>query len=361
MKLHSKHCISSFIIELNAMIFQRWCKETKIFISTLLVALFLLSVNVNAELAQAIEPPTPKQTITQVVGVWQAPSGLKQTPIWPQASPDMEGIIQPPESVLTKYTPEALDGGLSQAVFDVSSPTMTVFPPRGKNTGSAIIVFPGGGYSAVVVTLEGTEICNWIRSKGITCVLSKYRVPGTNHYWNKKCKCHITPDVPRALQDAQRTIRMVRSKAQVLRIDPNKIGVMGFSAGGYLVAQTSNIFKPAYVPVDEIDQVSSRPDFAILFFPGHLCRSGKKLDPSIKPTENTPPTFLLQAWDDPVNKICNSTLYASALDAVGVSAEVHIFATGGHAFGLRRDKSPDSVWPSLVENWLKDIEILHRY
>ncbi|WP_323846537.1 alpha/beta hydrolase [Microbulbifer magnicolonia] len=236
---------------------------------------------------------------------------------------------------------------------------MTIFPPKGKSTGTAIIVFPGGGYRAVVVTLEGTEICNWITSKGITCVLSKYRVPGSNHHWDAECKCHITPDVPRALQDAQRTIRMVRSKARELRVDPQKIGVMGFSAGGYLGAQTSNIVKPAYDPVDEIDRISSRPDFAILFFPGHLCRSGDTLDPGIQVTGKTPPTFLLQAWDDPVNKICNSTVYARALDAAGVPAEVHLFATGGHAFGLRRDRSPDMIWPSLVENWLKDIEILH--
>ncbi|WP_226661161.1 alpha/beta hydrolase [Microbulbifer aggregans] len=104
----------------------------------------------------------------------------------------------------------------------------------------------------------------------------------------------------------------------------------------------------------------SRPDFAILFFPGHLCRRGGKLDPSIQTTKNTPPTFLLQAWDDPVNKICNSTLYARALNTAGVPAEVHLFARGGHAFGLRRDHSPDTAWPALALNWLKDINILRQ-
>lgn len=317
----------------------------------LLMVFIPLSERVIAKTAQVIE--------TRETGIWQPPSGLQQISIWPDAAPDMEGVVQPPESILSKVTPEALDGDISQAVFDVSSPTMTIFPPKGANTGAAIIVFPGGGYRAVVITLEGTEICNWIASKGITCVLSKYRVPGTNHHWDKTCKCHITPDIPRALQDAQRTIRLVRSKAKALRIDPQKIGVMGFSAGGYMGAQVSNIFEPTYAPVDNVDQISSRPDFAILFFPGHLCRSGKMLDPTIKPTKNTPPTFLLQAWDDPTNKICNSTLYASALDKAGALAEVHLFAKGGHAFGLRRKRSPDTVWPSLVENWLRDIEILH--
>ena len=276
----------------------------------------------------------------------------------------MNGVSQPPESVLTAQTPEALEGSTSQAVFDVTSPTMTIFPPRGRNSGAAVIVFPGGGFKAVVITVEGTEICNWIASKGITCVLSKYRVPKGNQYYDEDCHCHITPKILRALQDAQRTIKLVRSMAKELNLDPKKIGAMGFSAGGYLVAQTSNIFEPAYKPIDAIDMVSSRPDFAIAFFPGHICRGGSKLgpglelDPGLHVTEKTPPTFLLQAWDDPVNRICNSTRYARALNDAGVPAEVHLFATGGHAFGLRRKHSPDTVWPSLVENWLRDIGIL---
>jgi acetyl esterase/lipase len=149
--------------------------------------------------------------------------------------------------------------------------------------------------------------------------------------------CHITPKVPRALQDAQRTIRLVRARAKELNLDPNKIGVIGFSAGGYLVAQTSNIFEPTYKPVDAADKLSSRPDFAVALYPGHLCReNGNTLDPGIHVTKQTPPTFLLQAWDDPVDDICNSTVYARALDDAGVPAEVHLFAKGGHAFGLRR-------------------------
>jgi acetyl esterase/lipase len=312
---------------------------------------------VEAETVVAKKPTTSEDRVT-MVGVWRPPSGLKQIPIWPKGAPDMDAVSQPPESVLTVHTPEALEGGTSQAVFDVTSPTMTVFPPKGSNSGAAIIVFPGGGFRAVVITVEGTEICNWIVSKGITCVLSKYRVPKSNHHYDKDCDCHVTPKVPRALQDAQRTIRLVRSMAKELNLDPTKVGAMGFSAGGYLVAQTSNIFEPAYKPVDAIDKISSRPDFAVAFFPGHLCRSGAKLDPGLRVTKATPPTFLLQAWDDPVNKLCNSTLYARALDDAGVPSEVHLFAKGGHAFGLRRKQSPDTVWPSLVENWLKDIGIL---
>jgi acetyl esterase/lipase len=211
---------------------------------------------------------------------------------------------------------------------------------------------------ACLRTSEGIEICNWLTSKGITCILSKYRVPKSAHHSDEDCKCHVTPKVPRALQNAQRTIKLVRAQAQALHIDPHKIGVIGFSAGGYLVAQTSNIFKPSYKPVDEIDRVSSRPDFALAFYPGHLCRPGTTLDPGIHVTKQTPPTFLLQAWDDPVDKICNSTLYARALDAAGVPAEVHLFAKGGHAFALRHKDHPVAMWPSLVESWLKESGIL---
>ena len=290
--------------------------------------------------------------------VWQPPPGFEQTPIWPGIAPDMEGQSQASESVLVAETPEAIGGRYSEAVFDVSSPTMTVFPPIGPNTGAAIIVFPGGGFRAVVLTVGGTEICAWLTAKGITCILSKYRVPGSNHYWNEECRCVITPDVPRALQDAQRTIRLVRSKAAELGIDPDKVGVMGFSAGGYLVAQTSNIFEPTYTPIDSIDTISSRPDFAISIYPGHLCRAGNTLDPGIRVTDQTPPTFIAQAWDDPVDPVCNSLVYAEALDAAGVQTEVHLFAKGGHNFGLRHPDQPVGAWPKLAETWLEMLGIL---
>jgi acetyl esterase/lipase len=304
----------------------------------------------------AASPPASSQPRTKV-GVWKAPDGLETLPIWPGPAPDTDPSL-PPESVLTAVTPEAIGGNRSQAIFNVSVPTITIYPPRGRSRRAAVIVMPGGGFNAVVVTLEGTEICDWLSAKGLTCIVLKYRVPKTGHHWEDGCRCGVTPKVPRALQDAQRAIRLVRSKAGQLNIDPGKIGVMGFSAGGYLVAQTSNIFTPAYAPTDAIDRVSSRPDFAIAVYPGHLCRPGTKLDPQIHATKRTPPTFLLQAWDDPVDDICNSTLYARALDAAGVPSEVHLFATGGHAFALRHPDDPPGVWPALVERWLKQIGII---
>jgi acetyl esterase/lipase len=316
--------------------------------------------NLGAEPAHAKPPTTTGQQQADVreVGIWQPPSGLKQIPIWPNGAPDMEGVSQPAERVELTKAPDVVAGHPYTVVYDVTSPTMTVFPPKGRNTGASMVVFPGGGFQLLAMDLEGTEICDWMTAKGITCVLLKYRVPKSDDYWDKDCDCHITPKVPRALQDAQRTIRLVRARAKELNLDPNKIGVIGFSAGGYLVARTSNIFEPTYKPIDAADKLSSRPDFAVALYPGHLCRDGDTLDPGIHVTKQTPPTFILQAWDDPVDDICNSTVYARALDDAGVPTEVHLFAKGGHAFGLRRTEHPVAMWPSLVENWLKEIGIL---
>lgn len=303
--------------------------------------------------AAIVDSEKSKDESSWALGPWQPPHSLKQAPIWPGVAPGNEARSTAQERVEIAQTPDALEGKTSEAAWDVSVPTMTVFPPKGRNTGAAIIVFPGGGFRAVVVTKQGTEICNWITSKGITCVLLKYRVPAReNHHWPNECPCY-------PLQDAQRTIKLVRAKAQELRIDPAKIGVMGFSAGGFLVAQTSNIFEPAYKPVDAADKFSSRPNFAIAFYPGHLCREGDVLEPSIKVSKRTPPTFLLQAWDDDVDPVCNSTVYSRALNSAGVSSEVHLFAKGGHAFGLRRMQHPvGSIWPALLEAWLHEIGVL---
>lgn len=285
------------------------------------------------------------------VGAWRPAPGVEQMPIWPGSPPD--AIADPkPESV----GPPAGRPWWPR-VNDVSRPTMTVYPARGRRIGAAVVVFPGGGFEMLAMDVEGTEICDWLTARGIVCVLSKYRVPDSNHHWDEACHCAVTPKVLRALQDAQRTIRLVRANAGRLGVDPGRIGVMGFSAGGYLVAQTSNILEPAYAPVDAVDKVSSRPDFAIAAYPGHLCRAGGRLDPGLHVTRRAPPTFLVQAWDDPVDPVCNSLVYARALDAAGVPSEVHLFARGGHAFGLRHPGEPLGVWPSLVERWLGAIGV----
>ncbi|WP_425480166.1 alpha/beta hydrolase [Cognatilysobacter segetis] len=283
------------------------------------------------------------------------PAGAEEIPIWHGAAPDMPSQARPKESASPI---RKVPGRFYTAVANVSAPTMTVFQPASRKTDAAIIVFPGGGFRILAIDLEGTEICDWVTRMGATCVLLKYRVPGGNDYWDDTLNRRVTPPVPLALQDAQRTIRLVRANAASLGVDPAKVGVIGFSAGGYLVAQTSNIVKDTYRPVDAADALSSRPDFAMALYPGHLCRDGHVLEPSIQATKQTPPTFLLQAWDDPVDPICNSTLYASALEKAGASAEVHLFSSGGHAFGLRSPGNATGTWPELAERWLRAQKLL---
>lgn len=257
-------------------------------------------------------------------------------------------------------------------VTNVSRPTMTVYAPKGKNTGAAVVVFPGGGFQILAIDLEGTEICDWLTSRGITCVLLKYRVPSAPDDW--KCKCY--PDGAdavsvSALQDAQRTIRLVRLHAAKWHINPHKIGVIGFSAGGYLVAETSADFdRPSYKPVDAADKESARPDFALAIYPGHLIAGHYTathyrvpvgaLNPHLHFTRKTPPTFVLQAEDAITDPVSESLVFYTALAKAGVPAELHIYAKGGHAFGLRRTQFPVTSWPDLAEAWLRTIGVVQN-
>jgi acetyl esterase/lipase len=237
---------------------------------------------------------------------------------------------------------------------------MTVYSPDGKSTGAAVIVFPGGGFQMLAIDLEGTEVCDWLTSKGVTCVLLKYRVPSAPYVWQCDCRPHNRSISTPSLEDAQRTLRLVRAHAAEWRIDPHKIGVLGFSAGGYLVAEVSTRFDVrSYAPVDPADRESSRPDFAIAIYPGHLAMSDNSiaLNPNIKShiTPRTPPTFLLQNEDDHVDRIEDALSYYMALKAGNVPVELHACAQGGHAFGLRPSKLPVSGWPQLAERWLGTI------
>src|SRR6266516_1639927 len=226
---------------------------------------------------------------------WQPSPGHTQVPIWPGTPPDAQ--FGAPAN--TETTPEPGE------VDNVSQPTMTVYSPKGKNTGAAVIVFPGGGYYVLAIDLEGTEVCDLLTSEGITCVLLKYRVPNSGMHGDGRRQ--IKPKAPMALEDAQRTVGLVRFHAAEYHIDPHKIGVLGFSAGGHLAADISTHFeKRLYPAVDAADKESCRPDFAVALYPGHLCNwpghpcSDKTfaLNPHIHVTKQTPPTFLLQAEDD---------------------------------------------------------------
>jgi len=287
---------------------------------------------------------------------WQPSPGHTQVPIWPGVAPDAQPVAGP--EVATTDKDSLIAGRPVVAVGQVSQPTMTVYSPGGKNTGAAVVVFPGGGYEILAVDLEGTEVCDWLTSKGITCVLLKYRVPGEG----LQPESGAYPKSPMALEDAQRTMGLVRFHAAEWHIDPHKIGVLGFSAGGHLVAAISTHFdKRLYPAVDAADKESCRPDFAVAAYPGHMLEHTAKdfeLNPYVPVTSQTPPTFLLQAEDDPVDTINNSLVYYIALQKAGVPVEVHLYAHGGHAFGLRRTKFPITGWPQLVETWLRTIGMI---
>jgi len=257
---------------------------------------------------------------------------------------------------------EALVAGRPLVIVgNVSRPTMTVYPPTGKNTGVAIVVFPGGGYWELAMDLEGTEVCDWLTSQGITGVLLKYRVPGgSGKYLDSSPKSGPYPKSPQALEDAQRTLGLVRLHAAEWQINPHKIGVLGFSAGGHLAAAMSIHFaQRVYPAIDAADKESCRPDFAVALYPGHLSQyaNPSELNPDIRVTDQAPPTFLLQNEDDPVDDVENALDYYAALKNAGVPVEMHLYAQGGHGFGLRPTKLPATAWPQLVETWLRTIKV----
>jgi acetyl esterase/lipase len=308
---------------------------------------------------------------------WQPSPGHTQVPIWPGAAPDPQPVAGP-EAAETSGKDFLVAGRPAIGVSNVTRPTMTVYSPKGKNTGAAVVVFPGGGYQGLAIDLEGTEVCDWLTPKGITCVLLKYRVTDVGPY----PKSGPYPESPMALEDAQRTLGLVRFHAAEWHIDPHKIGVLGFSAGGHLSAAISTHYQARVYPaVDAADKESCRPDFAVAIYPGHLslsaaewdARQGAKkfviphpatadkdlaLNPDLHVARQTPPTFLLQAEDDHVDNVSDSLAYYLALKKAGVPVEMHLYAQGGHAFGLRPTKFPITGWPQLVETWLGTIGMI---
>ena len=290
--------------------------------------------------------------------VWQPSPGHRQIPIWPGAVPEAAPITKPE---FVERSENLVAGKPWLDVQEVAQPTMTVYSPQGTNTGAAVIVFPGGGYMILAIDLEGTEVCEWLASRGITAVLLKYRVPDSGPHWDPDCRCHRDPKAPMALEDAQRTVGLVRAHAAEWHVDPHKIGVLGFSAGGHLVADVSTHWsKRVYPAVDAADTQSCRPDFAVALYPGHKREKTARefeLNPTIPVTPETPPTFLLQAVDDPVDPVENSLVYYLALKKARVPVEYHLYAHGGHGFGLRRTTSAITHWPELVETWLGTIGV----
>lgn len=278
----------------------------------------------------------------------QPASGHPAVALWPNGAPG--GAPNSPAEVdTTSAKDKPVAGKPVVRLGNVSNPTLTIYTPPGKNTGAAVVVFPGGGYHILAMDLEGTEVCEWLNSAGITCALVKYRVPGSGPY----------PKSSAALQDAQRALGLVRSRAAGWRIDPHRIGVLGFSAGAHLAAALSTHFdRRLYNMVDAADELSCRPDFAVIVYPAYLSSPEKNVAPSpdIPVTGQTPPSFIVQAEND--RWVDSAVAYFLALKNAKVPAELHIYAEGGHGYGLRRTALPVTTWPVKVETWLRTIHIL---
>lgn len=265
--------------------------------------------------------------------------------LWPKGAPGEKEKLGE-EKDTTKPTDRPVAGKPVIRLGNVSNPTLTIYrPAKEKDTGTAVVVCPGGGYHILAVDIEGTEVCEWLNSIGITAGLLKYRVParaGQERY--------AAP-----LQDAQRALGILRSRARELNLNPKHIGIMGFSAGGHLSATASNNYqKRTYDSIDAADETSCRPDFTLLIYPAYLTtkEDSFQLAPEVCVTTNTPPAFMLQTQDDGVKVEC-SLAYATALQKAKVPMELHIFPVGGHGYGMRPTEKPVTHWPGLAEAWMR--------
>ena len=292
-------------------------------------------------------------------GTSLAAGSLREVPLWPEGSRILQDGI------------DALAG----EKWAVTHPSFLLYPPKGHSTRSAILVFPGGGYKALAIgphsTIgpDGADVCHWLTDAGVTCILVKYRVPNTGCNWNRETRRHDAPDTPMALQDAQRAISTVRYHASDYGIEPDRIGVMGFSAGGNLAVLASTAFHArSYDPIDAIDQVSSRPDFAIPVYPGHMTMEHKNKTPKVIAAQelntdivvspDVPPTLLIHARDDAVDPVHYSLVYERELKKAGVDVDLIVYDTGGHAFGVRKQGKATDRWTEDALQWLRKIGIL---
>ena len=261
--------------------------------------------------------------------------------VWPGKAPDEPAGIESRKA-------ETVTGGDGVIrIRYVDTPELVHFPaPVSKRTGACMIICPGGGYNILAWNKEGTEIAEWLNSIGVEAVVLKYRVPRRDGK-----KPYLLP-----LQDLHRSIRIVRSKATEWKIDPKRLGVMGFSAGGHLSVMASSYYNEnSYKPIDAIDKLDARPSFVALIYPAYLGNAKKdsgKLDPLVKVSEKTPPTFIAITHDDG-DRALFAALYYAELRRNRVPAELHIYSRGGHGYGLRPSKNPVSTWPARLEDWLR--------
>ncbi len=276
--------------------------------------------------------------------------------VWPGKAPDETGDIGAERIVMSpkldRKQVEVTEP--TRMITDVTRPTLTIFrPPKEKDTGTAMLICPGGGYWNLYWQLEGEEVAAWLNSIGVTGIILQYRVPRR-------------PDEPkgeparRPLQDAQRAVSLVRKRAGEWGIDPERIGIVGFSAGGHLAIATATSFdKRTYEPIDEVDKISCRPDFAVLVYPGYLKPKDKdELSPGLRVPADTPPVFLAHGGDDIISPPQHSVVLYLALKAAGVPAELHIYAKTAHDFGVRAGDQPCSTWTGSCASWLRNLGFL---
>lgn len=274
-----------------------------------------------------------------------AGSPVRVVDLWPGTAPGEKGDLGE-ERDLTKPTDQLIAGGRVIRLGNVSKPTLSVFKPAAdRDTGASVLVCPGGGYHILALDLEGTEVCEWLNSIGVTGVLLKYRVPK---------RPGLEKDAV-AFQDAQRALGLMRQQAGDWGLDTRRMGVLGFSAGGHLSAALSTRFeRRSYDPVDAADQQSCRPDFAVLIYPGYLTdkEQGDRVAADLPLSTNTPPMFLAMSQDDPV-RVQNVLQFGAALNGAKVPFELHVYPTGGHGYGLRRTENPVTSWPDRATDWMR--------
>jgi acetyl esterase/lipase len=266
--------------------------------------------------------------------------------LWPGKAPGETKDIGPEKTI------EAKNPNDVKRVSNVSEPTIAIYsPPKDKNTGAAVVVAPGGGYSILAIEHEGTAVCEWLNGLGVTAVLLKYRVPKREKQ---------SPDNLAMVQDAQRAITLVRSMQSELGIDPTRVGMLGFSAGGHLTACTALTKKRMYENVDKADEVfSHEPNFAILIYPAYLTDKEGKLKPEFEVKQDSPPMFFAHSSDDPVTSEGSVALYL-ALTKNKVPAELHLYASGGHGYGMKKVPHPCSTWPDRAADWMKTRGLLEK-
>ncbi|MGD0089727.1 MAG: alpha/beta hydrolase [Planctomycetota bacterium] len=271
----------------------------------------------------------------------EAPQTLN---VWPDTAPGEKG-----DSGEEKWEPvHKGENPPITRLTNVTKPTIAIYPPpKDKNSGTAVLICPGGGYSILAMNHEGEDVATWLNSIGVTGIVLKYRVPA-----RKGQPRHQAP-----LQDAQRALSLVRAQAKQWDIAPDRIGILGFSAGGNLAAIASTNFEQrAYTPLDDTDKVICRPDFAVLIYPAWLV-DGKGLVPEVAVTAQTPPAFFVHAGDDKIGAE-SSILMHLALRQAKVPTELHVFNDGGHGFGMHTSAHPIAGWPKLCENWLRSRKLI---